>query len=97
MAISSAPEYLFLSNPTEGGVTILDIASRKLVGIVSVGQEPGPILFTPDRQYALVLNRQSGDVAVIRMDLIRGQRSKAAMRSASHSRRPAVELYRRSR
>jgi len=78
MAISAAPEYLFVANPTEGGITILDIASRKLVGLVSVGQEPGSILFTPDRQYALVLNRKSGDVAIIRMDLIRGQRNKAA-------------------
>jgi DNA-binding beta-propeller fold protein YncE len=78
MAISAAPEYLFVANPTEGRITILDIVSRKLVGIVSVGQEPGSILFTPDRQYALVLNRKSGDVAVIRMDLIRGQRNKTA-------------------
>ena len=78
MGISETPQYLFVANPTEGGVTILDIESRKLAGLVSVGQDPGSILFTPDNGYALVLNRQSGDVAVIRMELIRGQRSKSA-------------------
>jgi YVTN family beta-propeller protein len=78
MAISAQPEYLFVANPASGDVTILDIQTRKLAGVVTVGQEPGTILFTPDHHYALVLNRESGDVAVIRMDLIRGSRSKTA-------------------
>jgi DNA-binding beta-propeller fold protein YncE len=78
MAVSTQPEYLFVANPAENGVTILDVNSRKLVGIASVGQEPGAILFTPDSHYVLVLNRKSGDVAVIRMELIRGQRNKTA-------------------
>jgi DNA-binding beta-propeller fold protein YncE len=38
-----------------------------LTALVEVGQRPGHILVTPDQQYALVLNQQSGDLAVIRL------------------------------
>ena len=50
-------------------VTVLDYdnTGRKLVAVVSVGQEPGTIVITPDQQYALVLNEKSGDLAVIRI------------------------------
>ena len=34
---------------------------------VQVGRRPGSILITPDNQYILVLNEQSGDLAVIRI------------------------------
>jgi len=37
------------------------------VSVVSVGQEPREISITPDKQYALVLNEKSGDLAVIRL------------------------------
>ena len=32
-----------------------------------MGREPRYILITPDKQYALVLNEKSGDLAVIRI------------------------------
>jgi len=48
-------------------VTVLDIATRNLVAVVEVGREPRYILITPDKQYALVLNGKSGDLAVIRV------------------------------
>jgi YVTN family beta-propeller protein len=70
MAISSAPgapAYLFVANPETGDVTVLDVDTRKVVVVVHVGVEPGQILFTPDNQYALVLNGGSGDIAVIRI------------------------------
>jgi YVTN family beta-propeller protein len=69
MAAWTAPpySYLFVSNPESGDVTILDIDTRKLVVVVHTGGEPRQILFTPDNQYALVLNNASGDMAVVRM------------------------------
>jgi len=35
--------------------------------VVQVGIDPGYVVVTPDDQYALVLNRTSGDVAVIKV------------------------------
>ena len=55
------------TNPETNTVTVLDITSYKLAAVVEVGQEPREILITPDRQYALVLNQKSGDLAVIRI------------------------------
>ena len=47
-------------------MTILDINRRKIVAVTAVGADPGYITITPDNNYVLVLNRQSGDMAVIR-------------------------------
>ena len=60
-------QYLFVSNPESGDVTVLDIETRKLVVVIHTGAEPRRIVFTPDNQYALVLNSGSGDLAVIRI------------------------------
>jgi hypothetical protein len=46
---------------------VLDVESGKLVALVTVGSRPGQIVLTPDREYALVLNENSGDMAVIRI------------------------------
>ena len=71
MAISSNPEYLLVANPDSGSITVLDLVTLKLVGVIGVGQSPCHILLTggkrPDEQFVLVLNKQSGDMAVIRM------------------------------
>jgi YVTN family beta-propeller protein len=67
-----APYYLMVANPESDGLTVLDIDTRKLVAVVNVGQEPSAIVVTPDRQYALVLNRRSGDVAVVRIPRLAG-------------------------
>ncbi len=66
---SQASSFLLVSNPQANSITVLDYdnTGRKLVAVVNVGQEPGSIVITPDQQYALVLNRKSGDLAVIRM------------------------------
>jgi YVTN family beta-propeller protein len=58
--------YLFVANPTANTVTVLDIDDRRLASVIQVGLEPRQILITPDKQYALVLNEKSGDLAVIR-------------------------------
>lgn len=79
MAISALPEeYLFAANPESGDVTVLEIASRSLVGAVMVGREPCCITFTPDNQFALVANHGSGDLAVIRVAAIKPGRNKTA-------------------
>ena len=65
--VTANTSYLFVCNPESGDVTILDIDTRKLVVVVHVGIEPRQVLFTPDNQYALVLNSGSGDMAVIRI------------------------------
>ena len=65
MAVTDA--YLLVTNPATNSVTVLNIDDRKLVSVVSVGQEPREISITPDKQYALVLNEKSGDLAVIRL------------------------------
>ncbi|HEV2201076.1 MAG TPA: hypothetical protein VGR73_14760 [Bryobacteraceae bacterium] len=76
MAASQA--YLFVASPGAGNVSILEINSRKVVAVVSVGSDPGFIAVTPDDQYALVLNRQSGDVSVLRVAAITKNRERRA-------------------
>ncbi|HEX5227983.1 MAG TPA: hypothetical protein VFW44_09745, partial [Bryobacteraceae bacterium] len=67
MAASSSPGYLFVANPKSADVSILDIETSKVLMITPVGTEPSYIAITPDDRYALVLNRTSGDMAVIRI------------------------------
>jgi YVTN family beta-propeller protein len=80
MAAVSTPDlaYLFVANPEAGNVTILDIITHKMIGAVSVGREPSVITITPDGQYALVLNRASGDMSVIRVKAVVRNRGKQA-------------------
>lgn len=59
--------YLLVANPATNTVTVLNIDDRRLVSVVEVGRGPCEILITPDNQYALVLNENSGDLAVIRL------------------------------
>jgi DNA-binding beta-propeller fold protein YncE len=63
----TSPSYLMVANPETSSVTVFDVDTRKLVAVIQVGRQPGSILVTPDRQYALVLNEESGDLAVIRI------------------------------
>jgi YVTN family beta-propeller protein len=68
MAVTETSDpYLLVANPESGSVTALDVFTRMLVAVVQVGQAPGEILLTPDRQYALTIDEQSGDLAVIRL------------------------------
>ena len=71
-------DYVFVTNPQSGQVTILDIDARKVVAVVAVGAGPAYVTPTPDGQYALVLNRDSGDMAVIRLAAIAAKRSRSA-------------------
>jgi YVTN family beta-propeller protein len=76
MGCSASPSYLFVASGSGSDISILDIDTRKMIGIVNVGQKPAFITVTPDDQYALVLNEQSGDMAVIHVQAIRANRSK---------------------
>ncbi|HEU0120402.1 MAG TPA: hypothetical protein VFQ91_07755 [Bryobacteraceae bacterium] len=80
MAAVSTPDmaYLFVANPDAGNVTILDITTHKMVGAVPVGKDPSFVTITPDGQYALVLNRASGDMGVIRVKAVVRNRGKSA-------------------
>jgi YVTN family beta-propeller protein len=76
MACSNDPSYLFVGNASGSDVSILNVSTRKAIGVVEVGQRPGYIAITPDDQYALVLNQESGDMSVIRISAIRINRGK---------------------
>jgi YVTN family beta-propeller protein len=76
MASSEAPAYLFTASRAGSSVCIVSIDNRKAIGYVEVGEEPRFITVTPDNQYALILNRLSGDMAVIRIPSIRANRFK---------------------
>lgn len=78
MAASIAPPYLFVTNPSSGDVSILNVRDRKLMAVVTVGAEPGYVTVTPDSMFALVLNRRSGDMAVLRVGGIQRNRQKLA-------------------
>jgi DNA-binding beta-propeller fold protein YncE len=72
MAVTpGASSLLLVANTDSDRITALDVNTMGFVtAVVDVGQEPCCIVTTPgsqsDSQYALVLNRKSGDVAVIR-------------------------------
>jgi YVTN family beta-propeller protein len=61
--------YLLVANPESSSITALDMYTRRLVAVVQVGQAPGQIVLTPDFQYAIAVDEQSGDLAVIRLSV----------------------------
>jgi DNA-binding beta-propeller fold protein YncE len=69
--VAQPPPYLLVANPDSDKVTVFDIDTRDLVAVVQVGRGPGFIGMTPDDEYALVLNRESGDLAMIRPSSLR--------------------------
>jgi DNA-binding beta-propeller fold protein YncE len=77
MACSDSPSYLFVASRTGPEVSILNVDTRKLVALTNAGDKPCQITITPDQQYALVLNENSGDMAVIRIPSIRSNRMKS--------------------
>ena len=77
-AMAASEFLLFIASPQSGDVSILSIATHRVIGVVQVGNDPGFIAVTPDDQFALVLNRKSGDVAVLRVGGITPNRYKSA-------------------
>ena len=76
--MAASPTHLFVTNPAAGDVSILSVERRRVVAVASVGADPGYVTLTPDGEYALVLNRQSGDMAVIRVAGLQPDRRKTA-------------------
>ena len=76
--MAASNQFLFIASPESGDVSILEIASHKVIAIVSAGTEPAFITVTPDDQYALILNRQSGDISVLRTTAITRNRDRRA-------------------
>ncbi|HZT33979.1 MAG TPA: YncE family protein [Bryobacteraceae bacterium] len=79
MTVSSNPAYLFVANPETATVTVLDIETRKLVAVVSVGAQPHFLLVTPDNEYLLAVNRRSGSLAVVHIPALGVRRYKQSM------------------
>jgi YVTN family beta-propeller protein len=75
--MTASNNMLFITSPASGDVSVLDIASHRVIAVVPVGEEPGQVAITPDDQFALVLNRKSGDVSVLNIDAIRPGRNKS--------------------
>lgn len=71
MACSENPDYLFVGSASGTDVCVLNIYNRRMIGIVEVTQKPTFITITPDSQYALILDEQSGNMAVIHITAIR--------------------------
>jgi len=76
--MAATDSLLFVASPQAGDVRILNIPTRRVIAVVQVGSDPGYVAVTPDDQYALVLNRKSGDVAVLRVGAITPNRNKTA-------------------
>lgn len=79
MACSGLPPYLFVASRDASDVSILSVRTRKMVGVVEVGQRPGFVAITPDSRYALVLNESSGDMAVIHIPAIQSHKLTPSM------------------
>ena len=74
-AMDVSEDFLFVASPSSGDVSILSIATRKVIAVVPVGSDPGFIRVMANDQYALVLNRKSGDVAVLSVPAISQKRN----------------------
>jgi DNA-binding beta-propeller fold protein YncE len=71
MVVTAAQDrnLLCVTNAGSGDLTIFDIDTRGLASFIHIGGNPGEILITPDVAYALVIDRDSGDVSVVRMSV----------------------------
>lgn len=82
-AMAASAAFLFVASPLSGTVSILQINTRKVIGVVSVGTDPGFVVVTRDDEYALVLNRKSGDVAVLRVASIGANNESVRLKRAA--------------
>jgi DNA-binding beta-propeller fold protein YncE len=77
-AMAATRSHLFVTSPGAGDVSIMNITRRRVIAVTAVGTGPGFVVVTPDNEYALVLNRESGDMAVIRVAGLQPDRRKTA-------------------
>jgi DNA-binding beta-propeller fold protein YncE len=76
-AMAASESHLFVTSPATGDVIAMDVETRRVIAIATVGTEPGAVILTPGSEYALVLNRKSGDMAVILTSAIAPTRRKS--------------------
>ena len=76
MTCSAEPAYLFVGSHSGSDVCILNVETRKVIGLVDIGEAPTYITTTPDSQYALVLDEKAGNLAVIHISAIHFIREK---------------------
>ena len=79
-AMDVSEDLLFVASPLSGDVSILSIATRKLILVVPVGSDPGFIRVMANDQYALVLNRKSGDLAILSVPAITQKKNRYSPR-----------------
>ena len=75
--MASSDTHLFVTSPTTGDVIAMDAETLRVIAIAAVGADPRAVVLTPGAEYALVLNRRSGDMAVILTSAIAPNRRKA--------------------
>ncbi len=75
MACSGTPAYLFVASASGSDVCIMDINSRKVIGLVEIGGRPTYIAITPGDQFSLVLSENSNDMAVIHIPAVLASQS----------------------
>lgn len=75
--MTATSSKLFITSPASGDVSVLNIGSHRVIAVVPVGADPGQVAITPDEQFALVLNRESGNVTVLNIDAIQPGRNKS--------------------
>lgn len=76
-AMTASSRLLLVSSPSSGEVTVLNVDTRRVLAVATVGSQPAFVAVTPDEQYALVLNSGSGDMAVLRIGNLAPSRNRA--------------------
>jgi DNA-binding beta-propeller fold protein YncE len=67
--VSSDNSLLYVSDFSSGQITIYSIDDGKRIGSVKVGEGPNALAFAASGRYLLVVNSQSGDIAVVRTNV----------------------------
>jgi DNA-binding beta-propeller fold protein YncE len=76
--MTASKSLLFITSPTSGDITVLSVGTHKVLTVMPVGSDPGTVAITPDDRFALVLNRESGNIAVLdTMELQKGRKGAA--------------------
>lgn len=65
VAYNHANGYLYVTNNATGTVSVINVATDLLVGVIQVGQGPAQIAIDPDNGYLYVTNNASSTVSVI--------------------------------
>lgn len=76
--MTASQTLLFIASPASGDVTVLHIGTHKVLSVMPVGSDPATVAITPDDRFALVLNRDSGTIAVLDISAILKSRNRPA-------------------